>query len=460
MNQLVRKESIEELCGHRSRAIDLYRQGAELLEEATKAHSRAVVGKGGYIQSPELRSHHNNRVSGADEFVAAMTRQIDQDMWRGFINGTPIGSLMDREERDKFEKEVEKSPPSATPENVKATLERLAGESDTIFRRGLVNAFAKLCRDYKSNDGFKIGERTVLTYGAVYEKLMDWFRLGHNREDELRDIDRVMHVLDGKPAPDYQQGLVATLRQAMYDFRKTRKTEVTTPYWRCRFFKNGNMHLWCLRDDLRDKANKLIAEHFGETLGAGHGVANKAPAAEAPREFKAGDQDYFRTPPEIAALAVERAEIDEQHVCLEPSAGEGAIVEEMRKFSTCVHAIEIDADRYDTLVQRFAGGIGEMQMGDFLKITPVPAYDRIVMNPPFSKGQEVMHVWHALKCLKRGGRLVAIMSIAVRFRGDTLYRELQGELQRLGAEIEDLPPDAFKASGTKVRTVLVTVNKP
>jgi hypothetical protein len=113
-----------------------------------------------------------------------------------------------------------------------------------IFRRGLVNAFQKLSRDYKSNDGFKIGDRIVTTYGCSFDKTCNWFRLGEYAEKTIADVDRVMHVLDGKPAPTYQQGVCAKIRTAMSDYRSGGPTEVETPYWRAKFFKNGNIHLW------------------------------------------------------------------------------------------------------------------------------------------------------------------------------------------------------------------------
>lgn len=41
---LVRKDSIEELCGHRARALDLYARAFDLIEQARNAHARAGTG--------------------------------------------------------------------------------------------------------------------------------------------------------------------------------------------------------------------------------------------------------------------------------------------------------------------------------------------------------------------------------------------------------------------------------
>ncbi len=59
--------------------------------------------------------------------------------------------------------------------------------------------------------------------------------------------------------------------------------------------------------------------------------------------------------------------------------------------------------------------------------------------------------------LKPGGRLVAIMSEGPFFRwADQGFRDW---LDEVGGESEQLPPDAFKASGTGVNSRLVTISK-
>jgi hypothetical protein len=87
------------------------------------------------------------------------------------------------------------------------------------------------------------------------------------------DLDRVFHVLDGKVAPDYQQGLGAAIRETMA--RRDGTMQCESDYFRARWFKNRALHLWMKRADLVERANRLIAEHFGETLGAGPDVAQQ-----------------------------------------------------------------------------------------------------------------------------------------------------------------------------------------
>jgi len=332
---LVRRLSVYEVVMKRNEALDLYGRAYDLTIQANAAHREACYSRTRETSYGMTREQQRGR----EEYLKGIEQKLDEDIWKGVIEGFQFLTLMDKEEREKFEKSLKGyycpetreyiRPPECSVENITATLERLRGESDMIFRRGLVNAFKRLSRDHKSNDGFKIGERLVITYGVTCCRYMGTFSLHERAADELRDVDRVMHILDSKPAPDYQQGLCAAIRDAMYADSKSPQT-LKTPYWKVRYFKNGNVHLWPLRKDLHDRANKIIAEWFGETIGAVHEARKKAgPAAPDPTAyagtFKAENRDFYATPDELVERVMEAAEIEPENWVLEPSAGEGAL---------------------------------------------------------------------------------------------------------------------------------------
>jgi hypothetical protein len=453
MSAIIPRSTVTEICAHRVRALELYGEAVAALDRANDAY-RAACQIGGPRSLPSIQFDRFDTMR-ADGFLDEIRKRLNRDMWRGIVLGTPIGSLMDAAEADAFRDSLEKDPPDATEETVRATLERLVGESDMIFRRGLVNAFKALDRDYASNDGFKIGERIVLTWGVTWDKIMGYFTFRSERQKQFHDLDRVMHVLDGKPAPDRNQGLCSAMDSLTYSRGRDAGTIAESDYWRIRIFKNGNVHLWAKRADLLERCNRLIAEHFGNVVPAGHKARDAAPDYQpAPdRDLKA---DFFATPQEIAEQAIAAAEIPFNGSVLEPSAGDGALARAARDAGGVVECIEIHLGRARDLI----GDGFPCVARDFLKSDPDPRFDRVVMNPPFSDLQDVRHVSHALKFLRPGGRLVAIMSPAIRFRSDRLTSHLRAELEGMGATIEDLPEGAFKASGTMVRTVLVTVDAP
>lgn len=156
----------------------------------------------------------------------------------------------------------------------------------------------------------------------------------------------------------------------------------------------------------------------------------------------------FATPPELAARVVRLAQIEPEHTVLEPSAGTGNLVREIKKTGATVVAVEVNRTLADAIGAR---------CDDFTTCDGLGTFDRIVMNPPFANGQDVEHVTRALTMLAPGGRLVAIMSKGIEFRNDKKTKAFRQMVKEKGNIIE-LPEDSFVASGTSVRTVLVTVN--
>lgn len=180
-------------------------------------------------------------------------------------------------------------------------------------------------------------------------------------------------------------------------------------------------------------------------------VAGKVTTAE--------DMGYFPTPPEIVKMVIEVAQVRAGMKVLEPSAGGGAILRSLPEDCWAM-AVEIDGTRASRLAHEAAESNRRWTVvaGDFLGMEPgEETFDAVAMNPPFSRRQDIAHVRHAFKFLRAGGRLAAIMSAGVGFRQDRLATEFRAWVADHDGEIERLPVDAFKPSGTAVRTVLVTV---
>lgn len=171
-----------------------------------------------------------------------------------------------------------------------------------------------------------------------------------------------------------------------------------------------------------------------------------------PRSLKKELQAYF-SPPPVVARVMERACIRAGQRVLEPSAGNGALAIAAAMAGGHVKCHDIDPDHVRTLQ---AVGL-DATCADFLAIAPVAAYDRVIMNPPFHGDADMDHVRHALRFLKRHGRLVSVMSPGFKFRQSKkakAFRELLGITPHLE---EDLPENSFKVSGTTVSTVLLTM---
>jgi predicted RNA methylase len=164
---------------------------------------------------------------------------------------------------------------------------------------------------------------------------------------------------------------------------------------------------------------------------------------------------FYETPGELASRMCRRADVGHGTTVLEPSAGLGAIAIVARQYGGVVQCIEIDAKMSGTL--RDDGF--PVATGDFLVAVPTQCFDTVVMNPPFRNGQDMAHVRHAYEFLSDKGTLAAIMSAGMTFRQDRNATEFREWLSWAGGEVEPLPAGTFKASGTMVNAVLVTIRK-
>ena len=167
------------------------------------------------------------------------------------------------------------------------------------------------------------------------------------------------------------------------------------------------------------------------------------------------DFEYFPTPPAVAARVLELADLSPGLVVLEPSAGRGALALPAAAAGCTVDCCELMPANHDYLLQQPT--LRAVTRQDFLQVPPEQFYDRVIMNPPFSRQADIKHVLHALKFLKPGGRLVSVMAASVSFRENKLTTDFRDLVAARGGAIEALPEGSFKASGTMVNTVVVTI---
>jgi predicted RNA methylase len=171
--------------------------------------------------------------------------------------------------------------------------------------------------------------------------------------------------------------------------------------------------------------------------------------------------NFFPSPPAIVARLLELADVQAGHQVLEPSAGRGNIAIPLLDAGADLMAYELQESNVDALVKAVAThpkrGMAMVVQGDFLAVEPTPLYDRVVMNPPFLRQSDIKHVQHALQFLKPSGLLVSVMAAGTRFRDNKLATDFRTLVETRGGRIEDCPEGSFKASGTMVSTVIVTI---
>ncbi|MFG9301288.1 PLxRFG domain-containing protein [Pseudomonas aeruginosa] len=170
--------------------------------------------------------------------------------------------------------------------------------------------------------------------------------------------------------------------------------------------------------------------------------------------------DFFPTSAAVTEEAVDAADIQEGMDVLEPSAGMGHMADAIRE-QTGVEpdVVELSGERRELLEAKGYNLVGS----DFMNVSS-KQYDRIVMNPPFSKGRDIQHVQHAYSLLKPGGRLVAIMGEGAFFQSNKAAENFRAWLDGLGATSERLPEGSFMDPALPVNTGvnarMVVIDKP
>ena len=189
-------------------------------------------------------------------------------------------------------------------------------------------------------------------------------------------------------------------------------------------------------------------------------------------------KDFFPTPKETIAKLIDLADVQPDHLCLEPGAGRGDIVDELIKIvpKESVHVCEINGDlqeilrlkEYNIVHSDLIWYESDIFTG---KIDPYRRYDRIVANLPFTDNEDILHCYALERLLAKGGRMVAIVGAGSFQNGrsddeDSIASENLNKFQRfrrwldtVGADVIDLPDDTFKngdrPTGARCKIVVV-----
>lgn len=167
---------------------------------------------------------------------------------------------------------------------------------------------------------------------------------------------------------------------------------------------------------------------------------------------------FFATPSKLSERLVSLADLKDTDTILEPSAGQGAILEHINNKSNAT------PDCFELM------GVNQLILGqsnlrynlvgdDFLR-SDDKKYSKIIANPPFSKNQDIEHVYKMFEKLNLGGRIVTIMSKHWQISTNKKETNFRMWLNILDAKITNIDSGAFKESGTSMATLIVVINKP
>lgn len=173
--------------------------------------------------------------------------------------------------------------------------------------------------------------------------------------------------------------------------------------------------------------------------------------------------EFYPTPKELLEKITEGCKWSEIFTVLEPSAGKGDIVEFLQEKGK-LHYKEYDIDCIESepeLQMILKGKNMRVVYDDFLTYDTRKQYDLIIMNPPFSNGDE--HLLKALELQKRGGNIICILNAeTIRNPFTNRRKDLNDKLEQYHAEISFLEQafsDAERKTSVEIAVVKVSIPK-
>ncbi len=166
--------------------------------------------------------------------------------------------------------------------------------------------------------------------------------------------------------------------------------------------------------------------------------------------------EFYPTPPSVIDLMLQKANIHDNQLILEPSAGKGDIIDKLVAYNQTVNVDFCEFNRYNSeiLDLKCYNKIGK----DFLLVDPEKSakYDRILMNPPFEARADIDHIRHAFSLLKDDGILVSVIT-AKSISNSTPETSKMKKDAELWGEIVELDEDIMKTDAERKATVTIAL---
>jgi len=461
---------------HIPKAIEAY--------DSAVAQAKLVVCVGSHYVGSPLR--YNEGMS-----PKPMEALLLESAWKAAFKACKVDVIGSAEDKKAFETSL-MSLPEFTVDNIAASFGGFLKDSRFHILRGLAECFSTLDPAYKSHSRVKIGVKG-LPKRIIITSVGSWGSHGYER---LQDVIKAMRALRGLPMMEGREyedflwfGNEYEPAEWKADERYTSGSHVTkdgkfwqnTSYttsgtfdlagadnrggWReitgkergmtLKRYGNGNAHLIFDKTTLHE-INVALAEFYGDVLPENDiDKPDKKQASTAVSK----DLAFYWTPESAVHKIMGHLECQDGDCILEPSAGEGHIVEAIWSYARLkseykspivvkIAAVEVDPTRA-AIAQR--KGI-PVQRKNFLEVAPKRMFDKVVMNPPFAGQHWRKHITHAMKFLKNDGERWGERGTMGCILPASAH--VDGHLKEMGLAYTwyDLPHATFREAGTNVAT--------
>lgn len=328
------------------------------------------------------------------------------------------------------------NPPEFTMGNIRDHFGDFTLDQRQHILRGLAECFVNLDDAYKSHSKVRVGvkglpKRIIVGYCDEYQR---------GGKDTITDVINAINRCEGLPP--------ITFVELEMLFKNARNGNVSQYRdMKMKIYAKGTGHLSFGPDSLLT-INRALSEFYGAVLP-------DSPDENAQMNTGTSvskDLAFYPTPKAVLdRLFTHKVELRSGMTVLEPSCGEGVILERIVKTGAQVIGVEVDPRRAAMCSEK---GYNVMT-ANFLETEPYYQVDYVVMNPPFCGRHYLKHINKAIAWLKPGGTLVAILPATAWYD----HKALPDSPLRAREVWEDLPVGSFASSGTNVPTGIWTFIK-
>lgn len=334
-------------------------------------------------------------------------------------------------------------PPAFTIENIAEAFGHYGMDPWGAICRGVAEVFCDLDPAYRSHSNVKFGVERLPKRAIIANVTTDFGDHRGYGNGQLNDLINAILIYRNKPRLEYSElfELVGTAYKKLGNRHQTADPSKT--YWEggyIRAFKNGTVHIHFNKSAQRD-INKALAYFYGEVLPD---APEASPEKRKSTEVRT-DLAFYRSTATVFSKLINSCGIRDNMKVLEPSAGDGALLDGIRSYAkqwghSGIECLGYEYDKGRVQQCRMKGH--NVLQANFLQVPPRPEYDLVMMNPPFSGKLYQQHIEHAKKFLKPNGYLISVVPSSAFY--DHAYCEEWA--------YTDLPVGSFIESGTGIPT--------
>ncbi len=250
---LARQQTIRDVVTVYEEQVTRLRACYATMADIQQKLSEQFAGDGVTLAVGRKRERHD----WSEESLAEGIRHIDVQVWRRLVDKLEVRRFLSIRKARELDEAIEKhAMPPITYENVMGLLLTFQQQGQEFAKEAVREVFERLrvrCSKLKTNSEFEVGPKVILPLAVEYRPWSGKAGVRSFSEQDLRALENVFHLLDGKAARNRDHYSAAQQAIEAVPFGETTETELFV----LRAFANGNLHVTFKRPDLVAKLNQV-----------------------------------------------------------------------------------------------------------------------------------------------------------------------------------------------------------